>query len=91
MKLNHDCVRDVLLYLEDNLNLGQKIKFDLNTDIALTSKYSKEDIIYSSLKLLEAGFINAKACDTVQPYGPVVIEIASITYNGHLFLDSIRN
>ena len=91
MKLNHECFRDVLLYLENKLNLGQKIKFDFKTDIALTSKYSKEDIIYSSLKLLEAGFINAKAYNSVQPYGPIVIEIDSITYNGHLFLDSIRN
>ena len=70
MKLNHECFRDVLLYLEYKLNLGQKIKFDFKTDIALTSKYSKEDIIYSSLKLLEAGFINAKAYNSVQPYGP---------------------
>nr|DAN83882.1 MAG TPA: protein of unknown function DUF2513 [Caudoviricetes sp.] len=91
MKLNHECFRDVLLYLEDNLNLGQKIKFDLNTDIALTSKYSKEDIIYSSLKLLEADFISAKVYNTIQQYGTIVIEISSITYNGHLFLDSIRN
>ena len=91
MKLNHDCVRDVLLYLEDNLDLGLKIKFSSTTNNELNSKYSNTDIFYTSLKLLEAGFINAKAYDTVQPSGPIVIEIASITYNGHLFLDSIRN
>lgn len=91
MKLNHDCVRDVLLYLEDNLFLGKKIKFDFKTDIALNSKYSNDDLVYTSLKLLEADFINAKTYNSVQSYGPVVIEITSITYNGHLFLDNIRD
>ena len=49
MKFNQECVRDILLYLEENLLLGQKIKFNSETDNELNSKYSNDDIVYNSL------------------------------------------
>lgn len=91
MKLNYDCVRDVLLYLEENLLLGQKIQFNSETNNELNSKYSNDDIVYNSLKLLDAGFIDGKSYSSTQSYGPVVVEINSVTYQGHLFLDNIRD
>lgn len=91
MKFNQECVRDILLYLEENLLLGQKIKFNSETDNELNSKYSNDDIVYNSLKLLEAGFISGSSHLSTQSYGPVVVEINSVTYQGHLFLDNIRD
>lgn len=91
MKFNQECVRDILLYLEENLLLGQKIKFNSETDNELNSKYSNDDIVYNSLKLLEAGFISGISHLSTQSYGPVVVEINSVTYQGHLFLDNIRD
>ena len=83
MKLIHDCVRDVMLYIEDNL------KLDCILDISeiqnnLTS-YSIEDITYTCEKLDEAGYLETKRYIT----GDAII--LKMTYNGHQFLDTIRD
>lgn len=84
MKLKHDCVRKTMLYLEKNLELNDLI-MDYQIEI---EKFSKEDITYTISKLAEAGYINAKTFgyDNLINYG-----ISSITWNGHEFLDNIRD
>lgn len=84
MRLNNECIRDLLLYLEENL--------DNENDIDLVNftfkKYTNEDIIYTAQKLIEAHYINARSA-----YGSNTIyyfPVSSITYNGHQFLDTIR-
>lgn len=84
MKLNHDCVRDFLLYLEntlDNKNPIDVLKISLEG-------YTKEDVEYTAMKLIEAQFINGKAkyASNAIYYFP----ISSITYSGHNFIDTIR-
>ena len=90
MKLNQDCIRDLMLYLEDSLTLSNSIDIDCYSNDSFLKGYSKEDLSYTALKLIEANYINAKIenfLDTVFPY----ISIKSITYNGHKFLDTIRD
>lgn len=83
MKLIHECVRDVLLDAEENLSLfGSISSSDIQTRL---SKYSHDDIYYTCLKLNEAGFIKTDF------YLSGTAEIEEITYNGHLFLDNIRD
>lgn len=80
MKLINDCVREVLLYTED------KQEYDKPLYISnMKSKYSKDDINYTCEKLAEANFLNIQTdiCGN--------IFILSITYNGHQFLDNIRD
>lgn len=100
MKLNYDCIRDVLLVLEGNLTIeveetkdGNFYSFNyLDTDDVLNfsslSKYSKRDIVYSVVKLSEAGYIN-----TSDISGDDLTEflISDITYTGHEFLQSIKS
>lgn len=86
MKLNVDCIRDVLLEIEKTPygeNLGEKALYS-----ALES-FSKADIDYSVIKLKEADFINAVIC---VPDDGIVhkIVIYDITWDGHQFLDKIR-
>lgn len=88
MQLNVDCVRDVLIQLE-------KADFNETTYIStLTttlSSYSEEDIIYTCLKLYEAGFITADVYD-INGFGlPVIKYISDITYEGHQFLADIHS
>ena len=83
MKLIHDCVRDVMLFLENNLTYEEYLytrKIKLN-------KYKTNDILYTLDKLSEAGFITitGKTMDDDNFY------VTSITYNGHQFLDNIRD
>lgn len=85
MKLNHDCVRALLLHIEDTLSIGYRITTD---DIEL-SDFDKNDIIYSAIKLLEAGFISGKHSEDMT--GNVSVIISGITWEGHKFLDTIRD
>ena len=52
--------------------------------------YSRNDIIYSADKLLEAGFIEGTKIKTIGS-GPPGIRITTITWSGHQFLDNIRD
>ena len=86
MKLKKECVRDLLLYFEKNLSYENEILANCIT----LKKYTKDDILYTSDKLLEAGLINAKKEKWILSNQPIII-VSSITTNGHRFLDSIRS
>ncbi len=86
MKLNLDCIRDILLCMEkaeymETLSMPQVYE-------ALPS-YSHEDINYSALKLAEAGLIDATvvSCDGVID---TVVKLNDILFEGHEFLANIR-
>ena len=92
MKLNPDCIRDVLLYLEENLKVIENHKF---TEISLTQlqdalqQYAKEDIFYSVYNLHQIHFIEGKISD-VSNMKMFYCEINNITWSGHQFLNTIR-
>lgn len=84
MKLNQECIRDLLLYLEDNLSYRNNISIN-----SLTLKeYSPEELIYCTEKLIEANYLK---CIVAHGYNPPHIVARSITYDGHQFLDNIRD
>lgn len=89
MKLNPDCVRDVLLYLEKELPmegylLGKEIASNINSN-----EYSTDDILYTLTKLKEGRLINAS--ETKASNKLIVIKVSSITYVGHQYLEDIRS
>lgn len=86
MKLNHECVRDVLIHIEENLEYGYYMDFSA---VSLKS-YSQEDLIYTADKLLEAGLISGERKQFISSSIPS-IRIESLTWNGHQFLDNIRD
>lgn len=95
MKLNYDCIRDVLLVLEVNLTMDEDLSFNvLNLDEILKypqlSKYSDADIYYSIYNLNEIGFIDAHIsfADGGIPY---LCLVTNITYAGHDFLADIKS
>ena len=90
MKLNQDCVRDLLLFLEENLGLGSFINISSDFHEDALSNYSANDLIYTAQKLLEADYIDAKIMHFMGTNIPSV-RISSITYQGHQFLDNIRD
>lgn len=85
MRLNNDCVRDLLLAIEENVGLKEYMSID---SLQLKS-YSQDDLQYTALKLEEAGYINAKVSKYLD--GSMDIYIFSLTWNGHKFLDNIRD
>lgn len=87
LKLNHDCIRDLLLFIENNLEYG----FYIDINSVQINDYSKEEILYSADKLYEAGYISADRRITIGSKGLPQINVKSITWNGHQFLDNVRD
>ncbi|MBR0583994.1 DUF2513 domain-containing protein [Bacillus altitudinis MN12] len=85
MRLNHDCIRDLLLGLEENLNYNQSMKRGKFISMSNLSEYDKNESIYTLKKMVEAGYIQATFPNNID----FVIE--DITYSGHQFLDNIRD
>lgn len=86
MKMNLDCIRSVLLELED-LPLDIYGPADFTKSL---KKYSLEDVNYSLIKLEEAGYIRAQISRTLG--GDVeVFSVSDITFSGHQFLEKIRD
>lgn len=86
MKLNHECVRDVLIHIEENLSYGYYMDF---SKVELKD-YSQEELLYTADKLLEAGFITGTRRNSIAESLPD-IRITSLTWEGHQFLDNIRD
>lgn len=85
MKLNHDCVRELLLYLEENLDYDKSIgMFDLHL-----KDFSDEDVFYTVQKLSEAKYLKADIGFNV--CGGYIGSVDCITWEGHKFLDTIRD
>ncbi len=85
MKLNHDCIRKTLLYFEENLDCYDGLELH---DFVLTG-FTEEDTLYSIKKLIEAGFLSADV--VLEVTGGYFLSVGGITWEGHKFLDTIRD
>lgn len=86
MRLNHNCVRDIMLFMEENVKYNQYVDF---SQVKIGS-YSQEDLVYAADKLLEAGYLDgSKHTYSGRPFPD--IRVTSITWSGHQFLDNIRD
>lgn len=99
MQINIDCLRDILIYCEENIDYN----YDIDDRPSLTgvslyqlchsnliNKYERKEIMYSIMKLEEIHFI---IISDRFPSDRSIIErctIAEITYRGHQFLDTIK-
>ena len=88
MRLNHDCVRDILLELEEKLSFEEHFFMYQLQELESFSKYGEEVSIYALLKLIKANYINGKPF--YADNGLHNLSISSITWEGHQFLDNIR-
>lgn len=88
MKLNHDCLRQVLLTCEQlDFNEKPETSYFLNNNDL--SDFSNEEILYSMNQLNSAGFIELHPIKTMgNPHG---FKFLTITFEGHKFLDNIRD
>ncbi|WP_446476162.1 DUF2513 domain-containing protein [Bacillus velezensis] len=89
MKLDQNCVRELLLDLEEKLTLTDHINISEIRELKTYEQYGEETTFYTILKLIEANFINGKPLfSDGSIYG---IGISSLTWDGHVFLDNIRD
>lgn len=96
MKLNHDCVRAVMLEIEKlhkiTIDDDNNASFDLlwaDTLYKEMPQYAKEDIFYSLYNLDQAGYVRISTnsgSDSIY-----LCAINCMTYAGHEFLEKIRD
>lgn len=101
MKLNPDCVRDVLLYLEDNLEyVDRQDVFIEHTEITISTikeylhnkkNYEYDESVYAVEKLVEIGYIIPSHINNETNNSKCIGSIIDISWNGHQFLNTIRS
>lgn len=100
MKLTNDLIRDTLLCIEMKLesftddsgrfNYKSQVHWkNIYEDDFLNSKYLIDDIKYCIIQLGEANLISTVIYGRKDKIS--FLDIDSITWNGHMFLDSIRD
>lgn len=87
MKLNPDCIRDILITVE-SMNYGDV--WTINHLMERLPDYTEDELQYHCVKLHEGGYLDAITARTLR--SPVQIaRINDLTYNGHQFLADIRS
>ena len=99
MKLNPDCIRDVLLYLEENLGYtDNQVSMEhkeitihkIKTDVCEKYSHTNVDVQYSIEKLYEIQYITMRNIQYDSRKYIVSGNINDITWNGHNFLNNVR-
>lgn len=99
MKLDFDCVRDILFYLEKEIYIDENFTLhcsDINSLCEKNRNYEKGKILYTVLKLYEGGYIRLFGEFEPKPnlannYPVDGMIITEITFKGHQYIDSIRD
>ncbi|AGC90932.1 MULTISPECIES: DUF2513 domain-containing protein [Bacillati] len=89
MKLNHDCIRDLLLEIEEKKPFETMLVTYNFQDYEVYKNYNFKELMYCLSKLNEAGILDARvdiANNNINYY-----QIGNITFYGHEFLDNIRD
>jgi len=89
MKLDYDCVRSMLLELEEKLTLNDGLSLHQMKNFNTFDKYGYEVSVYTLTKLIEAEYLNGSIDRGDNQI--INIGIGSITWDGHQFLDNIRD
>lgn len=92
MKLNTNCIRDVMLILEIEVTPKYSIIIDnfsfYNYADNFSEEYTPEEFIYHLGQCIQRGFVDATPCNTQTSYGYM---IRDLTPAGHDFLEHTRD
>lgn len=88
MKLNPDCIRDILLVIEEKTSYSNSWDWDFDKfDEPTLNAYSQEEIMYHILQCKKAGLIDG--CEFYCGYDAGTI--SDLSPSGHQFLADIRS
>ncbi len=97
MKINDDCVRDILKYLVENLTIkltdtkGDFNKLSVHKVISHFSEtYSREDVWYSLYNLEQEQYIETNGIRKHSVVGLAFADIFNVTHKGHNFYEIIQ-
>lgn len=85
MKLNNDCIRDILLFIESNTDF-EKLFIDPDALVNSLQSYDKNTIYYHIRMISQANLVDNVLFAGNEPY-----TISSLSWEGHQYLDNIRD
>lgn len=90
MKLNPDCMRDILFYLEEHLSISEELEFEEISMYALAQHldYPIQEIANTLVILDETGYIISVRNDNDDRIAD--LDVYRITYDGYQFIETIR-
>lgn len=89
VKLNYDCIRDILLTIEEIPNRKDELILANFKSYNKLSKYNEDEIQYNALKLLQEEYVigeEASGNNTT-----TVLFLTDLTWSGHELLNDIRS
>ena len=89
VKLNQDCIRDILLTIEDMDYTMEGLTKESFETTERMQKYDPIQILYTLKRLYDARFVEVAFAKGEAFY--VFYIVHSMTYEGHQLLDSIRD
>lgn len=88
MRLNNDCVRDILLSVEEVCDFNESFRYSkFSNDFERLQPYSHDEIIYHIKQCKLASLITSMFATDGGDY----LEVGDLTPEGHKFLANIRN
>lgn len=89
MRLNQDCVRSIMLFIEDKNEFGSFLDLDNFLSAKELREYKPEEIKYVLAKLSETNYLH----DRIEWVNNEIVEYSTgaLTWEGHKFLDTIRD
>lgn len=99
MKLNHDCIRDVMIYIENNCiyeddsrgnrSIHSRVFYEIIHDEKLSSRYTEDEIRYVVAQLYFEDMVIAIM--TPETLNFRQFDVDSLSFKGHEFLDNIKD
>lgn len=99
MKLNHDCIRDVMIYSENNCiyeddsrgnrSIHSRVFYEIIHDEKLSSRYTEDEIRYVVAQLYFEDMVIATM--TPETLNFRQFDVDSLSFKGHEFLDNIKD
>lgn len=86
MKLNPDCIRDILITIEDNTGFGKYMSYNLNSTYDLLQKYTFDEVRYH-IDQCELSNLITKVNKFID--GSCLVQ--DLSPSGHQFLADIRS
>lgn len=87
MKLNLECVRDILITIE---NHNSPMNMYTDEFCSLLPHYKQQEIIYCCEKLYEGNYLNLDYIYLPTSSKPILRGICDLTFQGHEFLGDIK-
>lgn len=89
MKLDRDCVKDVLIFLEQNFQNGKPMHLNTIVTADKLKKYDRDSISNALSLLLDEGYIKGKAAPSLG-FGMFDFIVEAVTLSGYDYLENIR-